>query len=48
MSIWKERNGYAYPTEMKDGYNLPQQNEMDNQGEGLYYWNTIYYATDIC
>ena len=46
MSIWKERDGYAYPTKMK-GYNLPQRNEMENQGEGLYYWNTIYYATDI-
>ena len=47
MSIWKGRNGYVYPTEMK-GDNLPQRNEMENQGEGLYYWNTIYYATDIC
>ena len=46
-SIWKERNSYVYPTKMKEGDNLPQRNEMENQGEGLYYWNTIYYATDI-
>ena len=48
MSILKERNGYVYPTEMKEGQDLPQRNEMEKQENGLYYWSTIYYATDVC